>query len=147
MTLPASGTLGLSTVNTEIGAASTASISLSWIKTNTKDNVGSISNLYSRAWYQKNNAGNCSNGNCPTNCNCGGGIRSSGIFTRYWTPIQCNNCLACTGVNCVNCDAKAWLQANCNCACTYNCNITASTTYNCNCDCDCACDCNCACCK
>ena len=130
MTLPASGTIWVSQVNTETGGAANRSIGLAWIRDNTKpgqqtNNLGSVRG---KAWYQRNVDGNCNNGNCA-NCrgNCG--------------DTQCMNCFPSQCVNCANCDARAWLQTNCNCACTYNCNHN-SVTYNCNCDCYCACDCS-----
>jgi hypothetical protein len=126
MTLPASGQISMSTFNTEMGQASTYSSSLNWIYTNTKTaqrpatyNMGGF---YSKAWYRRNNDGNCANGNCTSNCNCGN--------------IQCTNCVITGQVNCTNCDPTNYLQNNCNCACTYNCTF-GNTTYNC--DCNCAC--------
>ena len=124
MTLPASGTITLSQVSTEVGYAANTQMSLSWVSSNSKDALKAMNGLYGRGWYQKTNAGNCNNGNCTANCNCGN--------------IQCRNCVITGGVNCVNCDSRAWLQANCNCACTYNCTYGA-VTYNC--DCNCYCDC------
>ena len=131
MTLPSSGPLSINDVNNETGRGSGASTGIDWIRNNTKDNATSLSQLYGRAWYQRNTDGNCSNGNCTGNCNCGN--------------IQCNNCTISGGVNCANCDGRPWLQGDCNCACGYNC-TTAETSYNCNCDCACAClVCACAC--
>lgn len=128
MTLPASGTISMSNFNTEFGQASTYSGSMSWINANAKVASNSFTGHYGKAYYQKNNAGNCNNGNCTSNCNCGN--------------IQCTNCYISGGVNCVNCDGRPWLQPNCNCACSYNCNV-GPVSYNC--DCNCACDCNCNC--
>ena len=131
MTLPSSGPLTIQDVNTEAGRGTNTQTGLDWIKDNTKDNATSLGQLYDRAYYQRNNDGNCDNGNCTSNCNCGN--------------IQCNNCLIAATVNCTNCDAQSWLQGNCNCACTYNC-TTSETSYNCNCACACACFvCACAC--
>lgn len=126
MPTPASGTISLSNVNTEIGVAATTARDMSWVRSNTKDTASSLGSIYNRAWYQKNNAGNCNNGNCNCGGNCGN--------------IQCGQCFASQCINCTNCDARAWLQGNCNCACTYNCNANL-WSYNCNCA--CACDCVC----
>ena len=123
MTTPASGQISLLNVNQEIGNG-TNQISLDWVRGNTKDGQNSLGGIYSRAWYQKNNAGNCNNGHCNCGGNCGN--------------IQCGQCYASQCINCVNCDGRAWLQPNCNCACTYNCNPNL-WSYNCNCA--CACDC------
>lgn len=125
MTLPASGAVSLGDVNTEIGAAATATRDMYWVSTNTKDTLKNMNGLHSRAWYQRNVDGNCNNGNCNCVGNCGN--------------IQCNQCFASQCVNCTNCDTKAYLQANCNCACTYNCNANLAT-YNCNCLCNCESD-------
>lgn len=128
MTLPASGQISMSTFNTEMGQAASYSSSLNWINDNTK--VGqrpatpNMGGYYNKAWYQRNQDGNCNNGNCTSNCNCGN--------------IQCTNCYISGAINCANCDTRSWLQNNCNCACTYNCN-TGSVSYNCHCDCNCAC--------
>jgi len=122
MTLPASGQIALSDVSTETGQSSP---SLSWVKANTKDNVSDMNSLHGRAYYQNNNSGNCNNGNCTNNCNCGN--------------IGGDNCFITGAINCANCDAQSWLQANCNCNCTYNCTYSASASHNCNCDCNCDC--------
>jgi hypothetical protein len=128
MPTPASGTISLSNVNTEIGVAATTARDMSWVRSNTKDTASSLGSIYNRAWYQKNNAGNCNNGNCNCGGNCGN--------------IQCGQCFASQCINCTNCDARAWLQGNCNCACTYNCNANLFS-YNCNCACACDCANNC----
>lgn len=131
MTLPSSGPLTINDVNIETGRGSGTQTGIDWIRDNTKDNATNLNQLYNRAYYQRNNDGNCNNGNCTNNCNCGN--------------IQCNNCLISGTVNCTNCDTQSWLQSDCNCACTYNC-TTSETSYNCNCDCACACFvCACAC--
>ena len=124
MTLPASGTISMSQFSVEMGQASTYSANMAWINANAKVASNSMSGHYGKAWYLKNNAGNCNNANngVAYNCNCG--------------SINCVNCLNCIAINCVNCDARAWLQANCNCACTYNCNLYLVST---NCDCQCGC--------
>lgn len=121
MTLPASGQISMSQYSTVMGQASTFTNSMSWINARAKVTSNSMNGHYGKAWYQKNNAGNCNNGNCTNNCNCGN--------------IQCQNCFISGTVNCANCDSQAWLQANCNCACTYNCTFTTTATYNCECVC------------
>ena len=122
MTLPASGPISLNDVLTETGQTSP---SLSWVKTNTKDSVSDMNSLYGRAYYTSSMNGNCNNGNCGNNCNCGN--------------IGDANCFISGTVNCANCDAKSWLQANCNCACTYNCANCTGGSHNCNCNCNCDC--------
>jgi hypothetical protein len=124
MPTPASGPISISNVNTEVGAAATTARDMAWVRSNTKDTASALGSIRSRAWYQKNNAGNCNNGNCNCGGNCGN--------------IQCGQCYASQCVNCVNCDGRAWLQVNCNCACTYNCNANL-WSYNCNCACQCDC--------
>jgi len=131
MTLPSSGPLTINDVNIETGRGSGTATGIDWIRDNTKDNATNLNQLYSRAYYQRNVDGNCDNGNCTSNCNCGN--------------IPGSNCLISGTVNCTNCDTQSWLQSDCNCACTYNC-TTSETSYNCNCDCACACFvCACAC--
>jgi len=131
MTLPSSGPLTINDVNIESGRGSGTATGLDWIKDNTKDNATSLGQLYDRAYYQRNNDGNCNNGNCTTSSNSGN--------------IQCENCTI-TAINCANCDGQNYLQAGTNCACTYNCTQNTDQTYNCNCNCACAClVCACAC--
>lgn len=133
MTTPASGAIGIANINTEMGLSASANSSLNFIKTKTKaayqQASPTLSNYYNKAYYQKSNEGNCSNGNCTSNCNCG--------------DTNCTNCIITGTVNCVNCDGQPLLQPNCNCACTYNC-TTTTTSYNCNCNCACECACLCA---
>lgn len=124
MTLPASGTIKFSEVNTELGRASTLGINMAWIKSLEKVPTNPLSGKYSKAYYQSNMDGNCNNGNC---------VESFGSGN-----INCVNCVINGQVNCVNCDTQSYLQTNCNCACTYNCTFT-TRSYNCNCACLCAC--------
>jgi hypothetical protein len=126
------GTVTASGITAEVN---TYSANLSWIQNNTKpayrDNIANLSGVLGYAYYQKNNAGNCDNGNCTVAAaNCGN--------------IQCTNCQITSTVNCVNCDSQEWLQPNCNCACTYNC-VQSQVSYNCACACACACACGDAC--
>lgn len=127
MTLPASGQLSFSDINSKIGQSPTFSSSLQFLNNqivaSQRPATPAIPNFYSKNYFQNNTQGNCNNGNCTSNCNCGN--------------IQCNNCLISGTVNCTNCDSQSWLQSNCNCACTYNC-TTSATSYNCNCACNCS---------
>lgn len=159
MTLPSSGPLSIAdvvketrnkagiylegtvTINPSTGqpqitaALNTYSAQLSWIIANTKpslvDSLPNLGGYYNYAYFQRNNEGNCNNGNCTNNAsNCGN--------------LQCVNCQITGTVNCVNCDVREWLQPNCNCACTYNC-VQSEVSYNCACACACACACGDAC--
>lgn len=132
MTLPASGTISIRSINTERGAVATASLSLSWVRSVTKGATTpfGLNQLRSKTYFKSNALGNCNNGNCNQiygSVNCGDGYGGQG------------NC-AVAGVNCSNCDGAAYFQANCNCACTYNCSVTGVILLNCapvNCDCNC----------
>lgn len=154
--------------NAEVGNAAGHAMDLGWIKSQTKSSwvSNSVSGYYNLRYYQRVIDGNCNNGNCPTNCNCGGACDNCGP-TNTGAPIgsncNCNctarncsgvatNCTACTAVNCWNCDGQKYFQGNCQGSDTppsYNCNITGGTTGNCNtvnCNCDCTvinCNCNC----
>lgn len=126
MTLPASGTITFNNFNTEAGRASGTNIDMGWIYSNTKSGQQSytISNYYSKAWYQRNQDGNCNNGNCTNNCNCGN--------------TNCANCLINGTVNCSNCDTRSWFQNNCNCfSQCFNCTVCTAVSVNCLCDCVC----------
>jgi hypothetical protein len=127
MTLPASGTIAISNINSEIGAASTTTNGINYlynlILPAQRSGTQNLTAFYSKAYFQNNTQGNCNNGNCAYNCNCGN--------------IQCTNCTNCGAINCTNCDSQQWLQTNCNCACTYNCDIYP-VSYNCNCACNCS---------
>ena len=138
MTLPASGAIGFSDLNTETGQPPGYSASMSWINGNAKTAIAGstgvindLDTIHGLAYYQNNTTGDCNNGNCTNNNqNCGN--------------IQCVNCQITDTVNCVNCDSQEWLQPNCNCACTYNC-VQSEVSYNCACACACACECGDAC--
>ena len=128
MTLQASGQIAISDISQEIGQAASYSTSLSFlnnlIRSDQRPTTPSMTGFYSKTYFQNNNEGNCNNGNCGNNCNCGN--------------IGDGNCFIIGPVNCANCDGQAWLQANCNCACTYNCANCSGGSHNCNCACNCS---------
>ena len=125
MTLPSSGPIAISAINVEVGQASTYSNNLQFLNTLilTPPATPNLSAFYGLTYYLKTAPGNCDNGNCATNCNCGN--------------IQCSNCLYGGTVNCSTDQTQSWLQSNCNCACTYNC-VATPVSYNCNCNCACS---------
>ena len=121
MTLPSSGPISISNINTEIGQSASYSSSLSFLNdlivASQRPSSPNMGGFYSKAYFQNSTQGNCNNGNCSNNCNCA-------------CDYNCVNCVDCNPTNCVNCDSQSWLQTNCNCACTYNCNVI-SVPYNC----------------
>lgn len=129
MTLPSSGPIAFSDVNSELGLSASYSSSLSFLNGYVLPSLQpanpNMSAFYGLTYYQNTNQGNCNNGNQGNcNCNCGN--------------IQCNNCTNCNAINCANCQTQKYLQTGTNCtACTYNCNVNA-TSYNCNCACNCS---------
>jgi hypothetical protein len=126
MTLQSSGQIAISDVSTELGLGPTYSSSLGFLNGYLKSPASppNMTAFYGTTYYQNNTAGNCNNGNCSNNCNCGN--------------IGDANCFIIGNVNCANCDGQAYLQANCNCACTYNCANCSGGSHNCNCACDCS---------
>jgi hypothetical protein len=129
MTLPSSGAISFSNINTELALAATYSSNLYFLNSFILPALApanpNMSAFYGLTYYQNTNQGNCNNGNTSNcNCNCGN--------------IQCNNCTNCNAINCANCQTQKYLQTGTNCtACTYNCNVNA-TSYNCNCACNCS---------
>ena len=158
--LPATGSISLSQVNTEAGAAAATQRALSWVQTNSalgyKD-LGSIRGLYFFAAVSSKNSITRTAGATTPNCaqNCASQTNPSGFPPSYSSMAQtncggdncgygqcqttnnCNNCNQSANVNCNQCGyahGGGLLQANCNCNCNCNC-------YNCNCNCDCNCNC------
>ena len=126
MTLPAPGNpISIQEVNVEIGQTPSFTEDLSFLNgllltPAASPNMGAF---FSKSYFQNTTQGNCNNGNCAFNCNCGN--------------IQCTNCTNCNAINCANCQPQAYLQDGTNCACTYNCS-TVEVSYNCNCACNCS---------
>ena len=148
MTLPSSGIISISDINTEVGAASNTARGLDWLGSNVKGFTAyNIATVYGLTWLARNNvAANCTlnmAGQCNCVVNCGA---TQGNPSNFDGVGGLTNCTANSACNCnCNCDSRAWLQANCNCAaangynnCAYNCNYT-----NCNCNCNCNCQCRC----
>jgi len=127
MTLPASGQIGISDINVEIGQSESYSSDLNFlnnlIKPAQRPGTPNMTGFYSKTYYQSTTEGNCDAGNCNCSSNCGN--------------INCNQCSYGGTINCANCDTQAWLQSGTNCACTYNCTWN-STSYACNCTCACS---------
>jgi hypothetical protein len=127
MTLPSSGQISISDINTEIGQSPTYSNNLNFlnnlVRADQRVTPPTMGGFYGKSYFQNTTEGNCNNGNCNCSGNCGN--------------TNCNQCYPSQCVNCANCDTQAWLQNGGNCACTYNCNAN-TTSYNCNCACDCS---------
>jgi hypothetical protein len=127
MTTP-SGQIAVSNVNTEIGLSASYSSDLNFlngkIKPSLRPSSPNMAAFQSKNYFQNTTEGACNNGNCQNNCNCGN--------------IGGDNCFINGTVNCVNCDAQAYLQPGINCACTYNCTYTNSASHACNCTCACS---------
>ncbi len=128
MTIQSSGELNTSIIATELGVAQPYSTSLGFlndlIRSDQRPANPNTTAFYSKAYFQNTTEGNCANGNCDSNCNCGN--------------IADTNCFISGTVNCANCDSQQWLQANCNCACTYNCANCNGGSHACNCACNCS---------
>lgn len=127
MTTP-SGQIGVNDINTEIGLSATYSSDLNFlngkIKPSIRPTTPNMADFQSKNYFQNTTEGNCNNGNCQNNCNCGN--------------IGGDNCFINGGVNCANCDDQAYLQPGTNCACSYNCTYTNSASHACNCTCACS---------
>lgn len=131
MTLPVSpNQIAVSDVDTEVGISSNTGDNRSldflngYVIPAEKPGSPSLGGFHGMKYYLKNTAGNCNNASAANcNCNCGN--------------IQCRATQNCVAVNCVNCDAQAWLQSgNCNQqpAPVYNCTSNQNCfSYNCNC--------------
>lgn len=131
MTLP-SGQISIADIDAEIGKSDSNSdlnFLNGYIKAGERPATPNMAAFQGKKYFLQNTAGNCDDdkaANC--NCNCGGGACSA---------IECYKTANCTNINCVNCDAQAWIQSgNCNQdpAPTYNCVSDQNCfTYNCNC--------------
>lgn len=144
MSLPASGSISISQLNTEVGAAVATQRALSWLQTNSALGYKDLGSIRGLTFFAAVSSGNsitrtaaATTTNCVTNCvsqQNPSGFDGVGGLT---------NCTLRTSVNCNQCGyahGGGLIQANCNCNCNcYNCNCN----YN-NCNCDCNCNCNCA---
>lgn len=148
MTLPASGTISLANVNTEVGASAGTTRALSWVQSNTYYAYTNLNALHGLMWFtavSSQNSVNRTAGSTTTNCtsNC----------TSY--DANCHACTTCEcgpvawtapnyavpnqSVNCNQCGYShgTYLQGNCNCNC--NCANCVCSSNDCNCDCGCSC--------
>jgi len=127
MTTPSSQ-IAVSDVNAEVGLSSTYSSDLNFLNGKIKPSIRpltpNMAAFQSKNYFQNTTEGNCNNGNCTNNCNCGN--------------IGGDNCFINGTVNCANCDDQSYLQPGTNCACTYNCTYTNSASHACNCTCACS---------
>ena len=127
MTTP-SNQIGVSDINTELGLSPSYSSDLSFLNGKIKPSIRpaspSMNDFKSKNYFQNTTEGNCNNGNCTNNCNCGN--------------IGGDNCFIDGTVNCANCDDQSYLQPGTNCACTYNCTFSATASHACNCTCACS---------
>jgi len=134
MTLPSSGPISVSDINTETGQASNYSNDLNFLNNqilpSLRPNTPNMAGFYGLSYFLRNTAGNCdgtginnccencASGNCPVvspaNCNCPCGDQSQ----------NCHVCANCGAINCANCDTQRWLQ-------TGNCEQNPAPTYNC----------------
>ncbi len=136
MTLPASGTISISQVNTEVGAAATTNRALSWVQSNTVYAYKDLNSIHNYSWFTSYSSKNSYSrtptsytSNCAANC--------AGQYNGYnydggggWT-----NCYLYTNCAITTYSHGTYLQANCNCNCNcaYNCHYN-----NCNCQCQCS---------
>lgn len=172
MTLPVTGQLAISDINSELGLSPSYSSSLSFLSGYLKSPPASpnIGAFYGKAYYQRNADGNCNNGNCVAqggpngNCsnqggpngNCGncGGPNGNCTSNCNCGNIQCTNCYIAGASDCSNCyNCTASDCSNCQVCTPINCgNCANCSPINCaNCDgqnylqdnCNCACTYNC----
>jgi hypothetical protein len=125
MTLQTSGPISFTDVNDKLELPSNFSSDLNFlnnqIRIDQRPQIPNMFAFYGKNYYQRDLDGNCNNGNCNQSFSSGN--------------IQCTNC-SNIAINCVNCDTRRWLQANCNCfSGQYNCTSLANQTFNCNCNC------------
>jgi hypothetical protein len=127
MTTP-SGQITVADVNTEVGLSPSYSSDLNFLNGKIKPSIRptspNMASFQSKNYFQNTTEGNCDNGNCQNNCNCGN--------------IGGDNCFIDGTVNCTNCDNQSYLQPGTNCACTYNCTFSATASHACNCTCACS---------
>ena len=121
MTLPSSGPIDIASINTELGLSPTHSSSLSFLTSFMKNPPANpnLSAFYGMAYYQKNTASNCNNGNC-VNCASGNGNCSA-----------VNNCAGAESVCSMPPSSNCTAQTPANNNCTSNCNCGDHNCSNC----------------
>ena len=140
MTLPASGVIRISNINTEIGNSVNAHLGLSWVQSNTYFSYRNLNSVHGLTWFNavssKNSVDrgstwtttNCL-ANCTSQCSNPSGYSGSLTVCNLIANANCNQCGYSHGT---------YLQANCNCAC--NCYVCNCSYNNCNCNCYCSSD-------
>lgn len=125
MTTP-TGQISTTDVSAETGTSYSTDLNFlnSLIKPSIRPGSPNMDSFRGKNYFQNTTEGNCDNGNCTNNCNCGN--------------IGGDNCFINGTVNCTNCDAAAYLQPGTNCACTYNCTYAATASHACACTCACS---------